>query len=125
MFIDLTAVQNDDRVGSTILQGLGGQLRHGNETEAAAELIGERRLLLVLDNCEQVIGGAADATQRLLLGCPELHLLATSREPLGVPGEALTASSRCPSRLPARPLGPTRVSRCSSTGHGRPSMDSP
>ncbi len=88
-FIDLTAVQGDDRVVAAILQSLGGQLRHGNETEAAAALVGERRLLLVLDNCEQVISGAADAAQRLLLGCPELHLLATSREPLAVPGEAL------------------------------------
>ena len=79
----------------------------------------------VLDNCEQVIGGAADATQRLLLGCPELHLLATSREPLGVPGEAAYRLQPLPVPAAGETSGANPVSRCSSTGHGRPSMDSP
>ena len=50
-----------------------------------------RRLLLVLDNCEHVIDQAAALAGRLLRGCPERRVLATSREPLGLPGEMVHA----------------------------------
>ncbi|MEE4544224.1 BTAD domain-containing putative transcriptional regulator [Streptomyces sp. V4-01] len=46
-----------------------------------------RRLLLVLDNCEHVIDAAAALAEQLLADCPGVSVLATSREPLGVPGE--------------------------------------
>ncbi|MDQ3810618.1 MAG: helix-turn-helix domain-containing protein, partial [Chloroflexota bacterium] len=46
-----------------------------------------RRVLLVLDNCEHLVSACAELAQELLRGCPELHILATSRERLGVPGE--------------------------------------
>ncbi|HEX2036280.1 MAG TPA: LuxR C-terminal-related transcriptional regulator [Chloroflexota bacterium] len=49
----------------------------------------ERRLLICLDNCEQVLEGAAGVAEALLRACPEVTVLATSREPLGVPGEAV------------------------------------
>jgi predicted ATPase len=47
--------------------------------------------LLVLDNCERVAADCAVLLEPLLLGCPELTVVATSREPLRVPGEALFA----------------------------------
>ncbi len=46
-----------------------------------------RRLLLILDNCEHLIGACADLAAALLGGCPYLRLLATSREALAVAGE--------------------------------------
>ncbi|GAB2577948.1 SARP family transcriptional regulator [Paractinoplanes abujensis] len=46
-----------------------------------------RDVLLVLDNCEHVVAAAAALAGRLLVGCPDLRVLATSREPLGVTGE--------------------------------------
>jgi predicted ATPase/DNA-binding SARP family transcriptional activator len=52
-----------------------------------AAAIGQR--LLVLDNCEQVVGEAAALTDRLLATAPGLRVLATSREPLGLTGEAV------------------------------------
>ncbi|WP_457029434.1 BTAD domain-containing putative transcriptional regulator [Kitasatospora sp. P5_F3] len=55
----------------------------------------QRRMLLVLDNCEHLIQAAAELADQLLAECPGLTVLATSREPLGVPGEAL---------LPVEPL---------------------
>lgn len=54
-----------------------------------AELIGERELLLVLDNCEHVITAAAEVAEGLLRRCPGLRLLATSREGLRVGGETI------------------------------------
>ncbi|MBF9070852.1 AfsR/SARP family transcriptional regulator [Streptacidiphilus fuscans] len=44
-------------------------------------------LLLVLDNCEQIVAEVAQLAESLLNACPELRILATSREPLAVPGE--------------------------------------
>jgi predicted ATPase/DNA-binding CsgD family transcriptional regulator len=49
----------------------------------------DRRLLVCLDNCEQVLDGAAEVAEVLLLSCPEVAVLTTSREPLRVPGEAV------------------------------------
>ncbi|MGW8327218.1 AfsR/SARP family transcriptional regulator [Streptomyces sp. NPDC055897] len=48
---------------------------------------GRLQMLIVLDNCEQVVGAAAELVQELLVACPGVSVLATSREPLGVPGE--------------------------------------
>src|SRR5688572_6617718 len=48
-----------------------------------------RRALLLLDNCEHLIQACAQFAEALLRACPDLHILATSRESLGVAGEAL------------------------------------
>ena len=54
-----------------------------------AEYINAQRVLLVLDNCEQIIDPTAGLCRDLLTACPNLRVLATSRERLGVAGEAL------------------------------------
>ena len=54
-----------------------------------AEMIGDRDLLIVLDNCEHVITTAAELAEELLRRCPSLRLLATSREGLRVGGETI------------------------------------
>jgi len=46
-----------------------------------------RRLLLILDNCEHLIAAASQFAEALLRSCPDVRLLATSREALGIPGE--------------------------------------
>ncbi|MFC5830149.1 ATP-binding protein [Nonomuraea insulae] len=53
------------------------------------ETIGDRRVLLLLDNCEPVIGECAELCRDLLGACPGVTVLATSREPLRVPGETV------------------------------------
>jgi predicted ATPase/DNA-binding SARP family transcriptional activator len=55
------------------------------------ERYGKQRLLLVLDNCEHVVDAAASFVAQLLRGCPEIKVLATSREALGVAGERTVA----------------------------------
>jgi predicted ATPase len=57
--------------------------------EALARVLARQQLLLVLDNCEHVIGAVAELCAALLPAADELRVLATSREPLRVPGEAL------------------------------------
>ena len=55
--------------------------------ESLAEQVAERRLLVVLDNCEHLIDASAALAEALLRRCPGVRILATSREPLHVPGE--------------------------------------
>ncbi|MFF3949839.1 ATP-binding protein [Streptomyces sp. NPDC001902] len=64
----------------------------GQEADPAARLLehcAQRRMLLVLDNCEHVIDAAAALTDQLLAACPGVTVLATSREPLGLQGETV------------------------------------
>src|SRR5208282_5382034 len=44
-------------------------------------------VLIVLDNCEHLIEACAEVANAILLRCPRVHLMATSREPLGIGGE--------------------------------------
>jgi predicted ATPase/DNA-binding SARP family transcriptional activator len=53
--------------------------------------IGNREALLVLDNCEHLVAAAAELAAALLAGCPQLRILATSREPLAITGEVVYA----------------------------------
>ena len=55
--------------------------------DALIESVRERELLLVLDDCEHLIHASAELARTLLVRCPRLRVLATSREPLGIAGE--------------------------------------
>ncbi len=56
--------------------------------DTLADVLRDRRLLLILDNCEHLLEAAARLVDRLLDSCPRLRILATSREAIGVEGEA-------------------------------------
>jgi len=53
--------------------------------------LGDKSVVLVLDNCEHLLDASASLADHLLAQCPDLHVLATSREPLGIVGEVLLA----------------------------------
>ena len=55
--------------------------------EGVLEHLHDKKLLLVLDNCEHLIDACATLVERMLGDCPDVTILATSREPLGVAGE--------------------------------------
>lgn len=57
--------------------------------EAVAGVLRERAVLLILDNCEHLLGASADLAAGLLRRVPRLTVLATSREPLRIPGEVV------------------------------------
>ncbi len=59
------------------------------DSSRLAEMIGDRAELILLDNCEHVIDTAAEVAEDLLQRCPELRLIATSREALRVGGETV------------------------------------
>ncbi|MFE3142515.1 BTAD domain-containing putative transcriptional regulator [Streptomyces scopuliridis] len=97
---ELAPVRDPAAVAETVLTALGaretvvrgpaaGDGASRDPLTRLAEYCGQRRLLIVLDNCEHVIDAAAGLAETLLTGCPGVSVLATSREPLGVPGESI------------------------------------
>jgi predicted ATPase len=68
-----------------------------------------RKLLLVLDNCEHIVQGCAELTGALLRTCPELSILATSREPLGCVGERVWRVRPLSLPDPGEVVSPERV----------------
>lgn len=87
-FVDLAPVTDPDNVVVAMAAGLGVPDQLGRATiDALVGFVGEQQLLVVVDNCEHLLSGVAAAVVALLSGCPNLSILATSREPLGVPGE--------------------------------------
>jgi predicted ATPase len=71
--------------------GLVGPPSPESTVELIVRFLAGRSLLVVLDNCEHVIGQAAALAETLAGTVPGLRLIATSREPLGVPGEVLVS----------------------------------
>jgi non-specific serine/threonine protein kinase len=87
-FADLAPLDDPCLVTATVADVLGIQEEPGRAVLGTlVEAVGGRSLLLVLDNCEHLIGACANLADALLRGCPNLALLATSREPLGIDGE--------------------------------------
>ncbi len=87
-FVDLARIERDDLVGAAIAEAVraagGGHL---TPLERAVRVVAHGRQLLILDNCEHVAQGAAEAAWTLLTQCHALTVLATSRQPLHVQGE--------------------------------------
>ncbi|WCN00999.1 AfsR/SARP family transcriptional regulator [Streptomyces sp. M92] len=75
--------------GAEEMRAVAASDRQATAVERLVEHCGRRRMLIVLDNCEHVVDAAARLAEDLLSRCPNLTVLATSREPLGVPGELL------------------------------------
>ena len=75
-------------MASTVTATLGLEVRGDVVSpEAAARAVGDRKLLLLLDNCEHLITPAARLGEALLRLCPRVTILATSREVLNIDGE--------------------------------------
>jgi predicted ATPase/DNA-binding CsgD family transcriptional regulator len=87
-FADLAPLRDPNLVAVTVADVLGVRQAPGRPVlEATVAAVDGRSLLVLLDNCEHVIGTCAKLADALLRNCPGLTLLATSREPLGIGGE--------------------------------------
>ncbi|GAB2544438.1 BTAD domain-containing putative transcriptional regulator [Nocardia heshunensis] len=99
--VDLASVTLATEVGAAVLTAVGPrgpalfeapERLHGNhirELDLLVDRLDGREILLLVDNCEQVIDAVASLLSPLLTRCPELRVLATSREPLAIDGEGL------------------------------------
>jgi predicted ATPase len=89
-FTDLAPLRVSDLVPATVAHALGIREDLGSPlTGTLIDAVGQRSLLVLLDNCEHVLDACAKLADALLRGCPNIRVLATSREPLGVDGEVI------------------------------------
>ena len=91
-YIDLASITDPDVVPVAVTRALGLPDQAGRSTmDTLTRVIGDRHLLLLLDNCEHLIDACASLTVALLSACPRVTILATSREPIRVAGEVAWA----------------------------------
>jgi predicted ATPase len=86
--VELAGVDKSDLVAPQVADALG--VVEGSARDVATglvEFMRERDLLLVMDNCEHLVGPVAALAADLLAGCHRLHVLVTSRQPLGIEAE--------------------------------------
>jgi predicted ATPase/DNA-binding CsgD family transcriptional regulator len=94
---DLAPVAEPSLVDDAVARAIGANRTAKDRLAAARNVLRERAVLLVVDNCEHVLAASAAVIQDLLAACPGLRIVATSRTPLDLIGEAVFA---------LRPLGP-------------------
>ncbi len=109
-FVDLAPLTDPSLVPGELAQVLGVQEEPGRPlTQTLCAHLKERKLLLILDNCEHLVSPCANLANALLRAAPEVRIIATSREALRVPGEQ--AYPVLPLALPDRNAGVETLSR--------------
>jgi predicted ATPase len=89
-FVDLAPITDPDVVPVAVMRALGLSDQPGRSTvEALLSFIGERRMLVVLDNCEHLLDACAALVAAVVGACPKAAVLATSREPIRAAGEVI------------------------------------
>jgi predicted ATPase/class 3 adenylate cyclase/DNA-binding CsgD family transcriptional regulator len=87
-YVDLAPIADLDLVPVAVARALGLPDQPGRSTmDSVLRFIGDRKLLLVLDNCEHLLDATVDLIVAVLEACPGLTVMTTSREPIGVDGE--------------------------------------
>ena len=100
-FVDLAPIQDTGLVAQTVAASLGLREEPGQPIEETlAEFTKDRRLLVVLDNCEHVVASCAALVDGLLRMSPGLRILATSREALAIGGRSHLAGAAAGSAGP-------------------------
>jgi predicted ATPase/DNA-binding winged helix-turn-helix (wHTH) protein len=87
LFVDLSMLGAPDLVATAVASMLGLSVQ---STDVAPSLIAhlrDKRILLILDTCEHLIDAVAALTSAIFMAAPQVHILATSREPLQAEGE--------------------------------------
>lgn len=111
--VDLSPISDPALIAHAVAAELKVQEQRGRPlTETIAAYLGERRALLVLDNCERLLEGSAEFALAVLNSCSELKLIATSRERLGISGEQLWQVA--PLAVPDSSSSPADVQRVDS-----------
>jgi predicted ATPase len=86
--VELASLSDPDLVPQTVASTLGVREQPGRQpTQTLSDHLQPKEALLVLDNCEHLVVACAGLAEALLRACPNLRILATSREALGITGE--------------------------------------
>ncbi len=88
-FVGLASLTDAEAIPDAVAAVLGLAEQRGQRPvlDSLTDALREQDTLILLDNCEHVIDGAAKFCAQLVRECPRLRILATSREPLGIDGE--------------------------------------
>lgn len=87
-YVDLAPITIPEVAPVTVARTLGLPDQPGRSTmDLLVRFFGDKKVLLLLDNCEHLLDACGAMVVELLAACPRLTILATSREPLGLPGE--------------------------------------
>jgi predicted ATPase/class 3 adenylate cyclase len=87
---ELAAVTDQDAVAAAVYDALRLAAQPGRPAlEVLLDALAPQDVLIVVDNCEHLIGGCAKTAEAIVRRCPRVRLLATSREPLGIGGETI------------------------------------
>jgi predicted ATPase/class 3 adenylate cyclase len=88
--VELAPVADEAEVAPAIAATLAIAAQPGRPIlETLTDALVPQNVLIVLDNCEHVIGACAKAAEAILQRCPRVHVIATSREPLDIGGEVI------------------------------------
>lgn len=111
VLVELDELRDAELVANAVALAVGMREAGRTSVEMLVAYLTSRRLLLVLDNSEHLVDAVAELAGALLPHCPELRILATSRESLGVPGEVVMPVP--PLSLPeqGRPVDERELSR--------------
>jgi non-specific serine/threonine protein kinase len=105
--VELAPLGNADLLPYAVLEALGIRGQSGKDPlDQVCDELASRQLLLLLDNCEHVVEAAADLVEAVLTACPEVTIIATSREPLRIAGEYLYPVAPLPLPDPDADLAP-------------------
>jgi non-specific serine/threonine protein kinase len=87
-FVDMATVVDPGLIATAVATALRLREQPGHTMlETLVSFLREKRFLLILDNCDQIVSACAELADKLLRACPDLQILATSREGLGIAGE--------------------------------------
>ena len=86
-FCELAAADSPTALLQIVASTIGAPIRGEHATDNIVDFLKAKRLLLVLDNCEHLIEAAGRMAERVIESCPDVRVLATSREGLAVDGE--------------------------------------
>ena len=111
--VELAAVRDPDAVPAAVANALGIKEQVGRPIQdVLVAALADQHILIVLDNCEHLIGACAKLAETVVRSCPKVYLLATSRETLGIDGERVF---RVPS-LTVPPEGAEQLSDLAGSG---------
>lgn len=113
--VDLSGVREGRLVPAAAAASLGLALTGVRPTTAAlVQQLTDRKMMVLLDNCEHLLGASAEFALSLLQHCVGVTVIATSREPLGLPGEVVWRVPSLELPDPQAAVDPARLARLES-----------
>jgi predicted ATPase/class 3 adenylate cyclase len=86
-FVELAPLNSGEYIPTTIAATMGLELGEGEATARLVVALKSKRALLIFDNCEHLVAAAADVIAAIVRGCPQIKILASTRQSLGIAGE--------------------------------------